>query len=204
LPDGLVGRGGRVHPPRELESAGYQVAVTSHRVQAYRCDRNKPLHHWYSPPKPEDPFYDVSNIEAARRGTEQPEEIIQLIAHKDSSSWIDSPGAHDNATGTVANVEIARAVATVEPRRTVRLLFCNEEHTPWTSRFAAEAAASRGDRIIAVLNVDGLDAKSDEDPGRRPDHARPRLQHRRGPRASPPARPATASPSRSRACSRRR
>jgi hypothetical protein len=42
------------------------------------------------------------------------------------------------------------------------VLFCNEEHTPWTSRFAADAAAARGDRLIAVLNVDGLDSKPDE------------------------------------------
>ncbi|MCK5802257.1 MAG: M28 family peptidase, partial [Lentisphaeria bacterium] len=47
--------------------------------------------------------------------------------------------------------------------RTVRILFCNEEHTPWTSRFAADAAAQRGDRILAVLNQDSLDGKSDED-----------------------------------------
>ena len=28
-------------------------------------------------------------------------------------------------------------------RRSVRMLFCNGEHTPWTSRFAAETAACR-------------------------------------------------------------
>jgi hypothetical protein len=78
-------------------------------------------------------------------------------------SWIDSPGAHDNAVGTVANLEIARALAGCPTRRTIRILFCNEEHTPWTSRFAADAAASRGDRIIAVLNQDSLDGKSEAD-----------------------------------------
>jgi Zn-dependent M28 family amino/carboxypeptidase len=121
------------------------------------------LHHWYSPPAAEDPWYEVANLEVTLPGNGQPEEIIQLIAHKDSMSWIDSPGAHDNAVGTVASLELARVLAKCPLTKTVRLLFCNEEHTPWTSRHAADAAAARGDRIIAVMNVDSLDGKSDED-----------------------------------------
>ena len=132
-------------------------------MQAFRCDSTKPLHHWYSKPEPSDPWYDAANLEATRLGRAQPEEIIQLISHKDSMSWIDSPGAHDNCCGTVANLELARVLSTCDLQRSVRVLFCNEEHTPWTSRFAAEAAAARGDRIIAVLNADSLDSKSDED-----------------------------------------
>ncbi len=147
----------------ELASAGYAVVSTVHRVQAFRCDRGKPLHHWYSPPDPGDPFHDIANLEAAWPGHQLPREIIQLVSHKDSMSWIDSPGAHDNAVGTVANLELARAVAGLRLRRSVRLLFCNEEHTPWTSRFAAEGAAARGDHIVAVLNQDSLDGKSDEE-----------------------------------------
>jgi hypothetical protein len=147
----------------ELRAAGLEVTKTMHRVQAFRCDSSKPLHHWYSAPAPEDPFYDAANLEAVKPGQSQPEEIIQLISHKDSMSWIDSPGTHDNASGTVANLELARVLAALPLQRTVRILFCNEEHTPWTSRFAAEAAAARQDRIIAVLNVDSLDGKSDAD-----------------------------------------
>jgi hypothetical protein len=147
----------------QLESAGYRVSTTTHRVQPFRCDRTKPLHHWYSKPEPSDPSFDAANLEATRPGRAQPQEIIQFISHKDSMSWIDSPGAHDNAVGTVANLELARILATCELQRSVRVLFCNEEHTPWTSRFAAEAAAKRGDQIITVLNVDSVDGKSDED-----------------------------------------
>jgi len=147
----------------QLESAGYKVDTTTCHVQAFRCDRTKPLHHWYSEPKPDDPWYDASNLEVTRHGRTRPGEIIQLIAHKDSMSWIDSPGAHDNAAGTVANLELARVLATLDLQRSVRVLFCNEEHVPWTSRAAAEAAAARGDRIMAVLNVDSLNGKSDED-----------------------------------------
>jgi hypothetical protein len=147
----------------QLESDGYEVTATAHRVQAFRCDDTKPLHHWYATPDPGDPWYDATNLEAVRIGREHPEEVIQLISHKDSMSWIDSPGAHDNAVGTVANLELMRILATRDLRRSVRVLFCNEEHTPWTSRLAAEAAAARGDHIIAVLNVDSLDGKSDEE-----------------------------------------
>lgn len=147
----------------QLASAGYEVASTLYRVQAFRCDETKPLHHWYAHPAPEDPWYDAANLEVAHLGRKHPQEIIQLISHKDSPSWIDSPGAHDNAVGTAANLELARVLATCDLQRSVRFLFCNEEHTPWTSRFAAEAAAKRGDRLIAVLNVDSLDGKSDEE-----------------------------------------
>jgi len=148
----------------QLEAAGgWRVSRTGYRVQAFRCDSTKPLHHWYSKPAPEDPWYDACNVEAVKAGKTTPSEIIQLIAHKDSMSWIDSPGAHDNGAGTVANLEIARVLATVETQRTIRILFCNEEHAPWTSRFAADAAAARGDRIVAVFNVDSLDGKSDAD-----------------------------------------
>ncbi|MCS7060614.1 MAG: M28 family peptidase [Anaerolineae bacterium] len=147
----------------QLEACAYTPVSTVHRVQAFRCDESKPIHHWYAAPHPDDPWHEAANIEVARAGQAQPDEIIQLIAHKDSMSWIDSPGAHDNCAGLVVNLELARVIAALAPLRTIRFLFCNEEHTPWTSRFAAEAAAARGDKIIAVMNVDSVDGKSDED-----------------------------------------
>jgi hypothetical protein len=147
----------------ELERAGCQVQLTTHQVQPFRCDRTKPLHHWYSSPAADDPRFDVANLEVTFPGHAHPEQIIQLLSHKDSMSWIDSPGAHDNATGTVANLEIARILSGCRLRRSVRILFCNEEHTPWTSRFAADAARDKGDQISAVINVDGLDGKSEQD-----------------------------------------
>ena len=47
--------------------------------------------------------------------------------------------------------------------RTIRFLFCNEEHTPWTSVTAAQNAKARGDKIVAVFNLDGIGAKTAED-----------------------------------------
>lgn len=146
----------------QLGSWGYRVEREGVAVQAFRRDTSKPKAHQYSPPKPEDPWYTAYNLYAERRGHEHPEDIILVLAHKDSQSWIDSPGANDNAIGTVGVLELAAVLAKHSPRRTIRFLFCNEEHTPWTSVTAAANAKRRGDRILAVFNLDGIGAKAPE------------------------------------------
>ena len=147
----------------KLQSWGYQVRREGVRVQAFRRDASKPKHAQYSPPKPEDPWYTAYNVYAEKRGRSHPEEIILALAHKDSQSWVDSPGANDNAIGTVGVLEMACVLAKYAPERTVRFLFCNEEHTPWTSVTAAQNARKRGDRIIAVFNLDGIGVKGPEE-----------------------------------------
>jgi Zn-dependent M28 family amino/carboxypeptidase len=111
---------------------------------------------------PEDPWYTAHNLYAVRKGSSRPDEIILLLAHKDSQSWIDSPGANDNAIGTVGVLELATVLAKYDPQRTIRFLLCNEEHTPWTSVTAAKNAASRGDKLVAIFNTDGIGVKSAE------------------------------------------
>jgi len=143
----------------KLESWGYSVQREAVRVQAFRRDTRKPKRDQYSPPMPDDPWYTAHNLYAERKGRSHPDEIILLLAHKDSQSWIDSPGANDNAIGTVSVLEMACVLANHTPERTIRFLFCNEEHTPWTSVTAAQNAKKRGDRIIAVLNIDGVGGK---------------------------------------------
>jgi hypothetical protein len=76
----------------KLQEWGWATRKDDTRVQAYRCDETKNIHHRYSPPDPADPWYTAHNILAERPGSEVPEEIIVAIAHKDSQSWIDSPG----------------------------------------------------------------------------------------------------------------
>lgn len=147
----------------QLEAAGWAVENEGVQVQAFRCDASKPKAHQYSQPDPEDPWYTAYNVYGKRPGTQHPDEIILLLAHKDSQSWVDSPGAYDNAVGTAGNLEIARALADYEPRRSIWLVFCNEEHTPWTSVAAAEKCRERDDNVIAVLNQDGLGARSHDD-----------------------------------------
>lgn len=145
----------------EMRKYVSEVNLIPYKLRPFRCDSTKPLHHWYSSPLPDDPWYDAHCIEVVIPGRKYPEEIIQLVSHKDSMSWINSPGAQDNAVGTVANMEIVRVLSTLELDRTVRVLFCNEEHTPWYSRQYAADCAARGDRIIAVMNQDSICGKSD-------------------------------------------
>ncbi len=135
---------------------GAQVNPIPIKVRPFRCNPSKPLHHWYDAPLENDPWYDTANVEVTIPGTEKPEEIVQLASHKDSPSWINSPGAYDNAVGTVCNLEIIRLLAAAPRKRTVRILFCNEEHTPWHSLTYATACAERKDKIIAVLNNDSV------------------------------------------------
>jgi hypothetical protein len=147
----------------QLESYGLAVEKEPVSVQAYRCDSTKPKSCQYSAPMPEDPWYTAYNLYAKKIGSAIPEEIIVVIAHKDSQSWVDSPGANDNGVGTATNLEIARVLASYDSRRTLWFVYCNEEHTPWTSITAAQGARERGDNIVAVFNLDSLGRKSPED-----------------------------------------
>ena len=147
----------------KLQSYGYDVQREAVQVQAFRRDITKPKHAQYSPPMPDDPWYAAHNLYAEKTGTSKPGEIIVVLAHKDSQSWIDSPGANDNAIGTVGVLELARLLADYPAQRTIRFLFCNEEHRPWTSVTAARNAKARGDQIVAVFNLDGIGVKSPEE-----------------------------------------
>ena len=147
----------------KLELWGYQVEREGVRVQAFRRDISKPKHAQYSQPVPDDPWYTAYNLYAVKRGRSRPGDIIVVLAHKDSQSWIDSPGANDNAIGSVSVLEMASVLAKYASERTIRFLFCNEEHTPWTSVAAAQNAKARGDRIVAVFNIDGVGVKTAED-----------------------------------------
>ena len=150
----------------KLEVWGYNVQREPVQVQAYRRDETKPIMHQYSAPAPEDPWYTAYNLYAEKPGATHPDEIIVVISHKDSQSWCDSPGANDNCIGSVGNMEVARVLAEVQTQRTVRFIWCNEEHSPWTSETAARNAKARGDNIIAVLNLDGIGVKGPADAGR--------------------------------------
>jgi len=147
----------------QLQSWGYRVEREGVSVRPYRRDASKPKAAQYSSPKPEDPQRTAYNLYAEKRGRSRPEEIIVLVAHKDSQSWVDSPGANDNAIGTVGVLEMACVLMESAPERTIRFLFCNEEHTPWTSETAAKKAKERGDRIVGVFNMDGIGVKSEVD-----------------------------------------
>jgi len=71
---------------------------------------------------PEDPFYTAYNLCAEKKGRAHADEIIVVVAHKDSQSWVDSPGANDNAIGTVGVLELACVLAKYDSDRTIRFL----------------------------------------------------------------------------------
>jgi hypothetical protein len=153
-----------------LREWGYEVEREPVQVQAWRCDTTKHPSHWYSLPEPEDPWYTSHNLYARTPGAAETPRTIYVLSHKDSPSWIDCPGANDNASGTVANLEVARLLAGQSLKTNVCFLFCNEEHWPWTSNTSAEQAKERGEEIAAVFNLDGCGKRSPEDEaaGRRP------------------------------------
>jgi len=143
----------------KLESYGYTVEKEAVPVQAIRSNPTKPMPHQFDWPSPADPWYTAYNLCAKKIGSERPEEYIVVISHKDSQSWTDSPGAHDNAVGTVANLEIARILSACPSQRSIWFIFCNEEHAPWTSAVAAGNMAAAGIDLVAALNIDSIGGK---------------------------------------------
>lgn len=146
-----------------LESDGYLIERQVVPVQAFVPDASVP--HGFRKPQPDEPWFDAVNLVCTRRGTDSPDEMVVIVAHKDSQSWLDcGPGAYDNAVGVAALMEIARVLATMRLGKSVRFLLCNEEHWPWTSvaaaRRIAEQAACKSLQVLAVINLDSLGGKS--------------------------------------------
>ncbi|MHB9034836.1 MAG: M28 family metallopeptidase [Anaerolineae bacterium] len=135
-------------------------------MRAFGRDLNKPLAHQYAAPPEGAPWFTAHNVIARKAGSEVPGQVIVVLAHKDSQSWIPSPGANDNAIGTVGALEVARALASYTPRHTLQFVWCNEEHTPWTSVTAAVNIKAAGLDVLAALNMDGIGVKAPENKGR--------------------------------------
>jgi hypothetical protein len=148
----------------QLDRWGYTTDREPCQVQAYRRNKENPIHHQYDAPREDDPWYTIYNLYAITPGTVKPDELIILISHKDSQSWmVGAPGAMDNGVGTLANLEIARVLSDYEPRHTIWHVWCNEEHTPWTSEVTAQRVLDSGMTLHAAINIDSLGGRSDED-----------------------------------------
>jgi hypothetical protein len=95
-------------------------------------------------------------VPGGRRG----DEIVVVGAHYDSSRG--SPGADDNASGTAAVVELARAARAIKPDRTLRFVcFTNREppffRTPeMGSAVYARRSAERGEKIVAMVSIESI------------------------------------------------
>ena len=147
---------------QKLRSSGYAVEKEMVPVQPFQPDAS--VKHGFRKPLPNERWYNAYNLYAKKQGKEKPEELIVLVSHKDTQSWLGiAAGANDNAVGVAANLEIARILSSWASRRSIWFLFCNEEHWPWTSVFAAEQIENSNYKVIAVVNVDSIAGKSAED-----------------------------------------
>ncbi len=150
----------------QLSEHGYKPVTDETKVRAFGRDFSKPLPRQYAPPPADAPWYTARNVIAERRGTKYPDDLIIIIAHKDSQSWIPSPGANDDAIGTLGALELAILLKKYKPQHTIRFIFCNEEHSPWTSITAAKAIKSSGSDVLALINVDGVGVKAPRSDGK--------------------------------------
>lgn len=127
-----------------LQSYGYVVKEQKYNVDTMEC----------------------RNIEAEKKGTEKPDEIIILGAHYDSIYG--SPGADDNGSGVAAVLEMARLFSERNQKRTIRFVFFASEEPPY---FRSDAMGSyqyatrckkQNENIKGVLILETLGYYSEE------------------------------------------
>lgn len=120
----------------ELAGAGYEVSDEGFRADGMTC----------------------RNFIAERAGTTRRSEVVLIGAHYDGV--LDKPAANDNASGTAALIELARALARVQTPRTVRFVaFTNEEpHHFQTESMGslvnARRARARRDDVVAMVSLE--------------------------------------------------
>jgi hypothetical protein len=102
--------------------------------------------------------YASRNVVAQKTGRTYPADIYIICAHYDSTSpsrLTLAPGADDNASGTAAVLEAARALASHDFDFTVRVIaFSAEEWGLYGSKAYAAAARAAQQRILGVINLD--------------------------------------------------
>ena len=141
---------------------GYRVEREAVQVQAFCRDSSKPKSAQYAQPMAEDPFYTAYNLYAEKKGRLRCRRDRRRGGPQRLAELGRFARHNDNAIGTVGVLELACVLAKYDSDRTIRFLFCNEEHTPWTSVTAAKNAKKRGDKIVAVFNIDSIGSKSPE------------------------------------------
>jgi Zn-dependent M28 family amino/carboxypeptidase len=106
------------------------------------------------------------NIQAEFGPDDPGDGILVIGAHYDTDAG--SPGANDNATGTAALIEIARALQSAKVEQRVRLVaFVNEERpflrTPLMGSYVyAKACRTNGDRIDGMISLETIGSKSEK------------------------------------------
>ena len=135
--------------PRNLERAAAFIE------EALRKAGLQPQSQWYPAGGT-----NCRNLEAEVHGTALPNEIVVVGAHYDSV-W-GSPGADDNASGVAVMLALARSVARIEPKRTLRFVaFVNEEPPYfWTPEMGsvvyAKQVRERKENVVAMLSLESV------------------------------------------------
>ena len=128
----------------ELKKSGYPIAIQEFEVKGEK----------------------FRNIEAEKKGTSAPNEIVIIGAHYDSVDLC--PGANDNGSGIAALIEIARLFSGKELKRTVRFVaFANEEPPYFQtdamgSRVYAARCRQRNENIVAMYSLETIGYYSDK------------------------------------------
>ncbi len=112
-----------------------------------------------------------ANLEVEIPGAGRPGEIVVVAAHYDSAPG--TAGANDNASGTAALLERARAWAGKGGMRTLRFVFFTNEEPPYFkspfmgSLVYAQRSRARDENIVAMLSLETIGYYSDA-PGSQP------------------------------------
>ncbi|MCK5467018.1 MAG: M28 family peptidase, partial [Cyclobacteriaceae bacterium] len=114
------------------------------------------------------------NVYAIQPGTEFPNQKYILCAHYDDMpSGSLAPGADDNGSGTVSVLEAARVLSQYSfPYTILYALWDEEEQGLVGAEYFAQNAASQGDSILGVINMDMIAYDSNDD-GNADVHTRP-------------------------------
>jgi Zn-dependent M28 family amino/carboxypeptidase len=108
----------------------------------------------------------VWNIDAQCTGHACPQEIIVVGAHYDTVPG--SPGANDNGSAVVANLELARAFAGKMRKRTVRFAFFVNEEMPYYmtdsmgSLRYAQQCRENGENVVGMIALETIGCYLDE------------------------------------------
>jgi hypothetical protein len=117
----------------------------------------------------------LRHVIAEQPGVADPECIVLLVGHLDSTVWGASksnlpsaaPGADDNASGSTGVLMAADILHQYRFACTIRyILFTGEEQVVdygyFGSKFYAEEVAANGDNLIGVINLDMIGFNSDQ------------------------------------------
>ncbi len=105
------------------------------------------------------------NVYAVQYGTEYPNQKYIICAHYDDMpTGSTAPGADDNGSGTTGVLEAARVLSQYSfPYTIVYALWDEEEQGLVGSNYFAQNAASQGDSILGVINMDMIAWDSNND-----------------------------------------